>query len=256
LNNWFKERKDLFIKELVEEYFESKFFFNQILMDYKNNGKIQFAKMDQWVGSETKKGVLWNLKDASHNLFRNQNSTLDLAEYIFDWTVGSIFHEVMKLKEDVYQLEAYILDEAKIRETGKDAELKMIMEEYHIITENAQKTLKSEIESVQYLFSKSNALLKCLLSRYSNNGLLLRFLLKNHRRIHELLEGESLPNILKLMYGEKWDKAFVLAAKSYLDGGWLEEAKGVLEMGIDLFPNSQEIEDSLVRTQLGRMSKS
>jgi hypothetical protein len=255
LNKWFKERRDIFLKDLVEEYFESKSLFKHILKDYEDNGKIEFSTMDLWVGSETKKGPLWNLKDASHNLFRDQESNLDLAEYIFDWTVGSIFHEAMKLKENVYQLEAYKPDEEKIKEMGNDEGLHIIMDEYHLITNNAKGNLRSGMDNIQYLFSKSNSLFKCLLPRHSNNGLLLRYLLKNYLRIHELLDGESLPGILKSMYGEEWDKAFIIAAKSYLDGGWFEEAKEVLEMGIKLFPNSQEIEDSLVKTQVGRMSK-
>jgi hypothetical protein len=256
MNKWFKERRDHFIKELVEGYFECRALFNHILWGYENNGKIKYSMMDLCVGSETKKGPLWNLKDASHNLFRNQASKIDLVEYIFDWTVGSIFHEVMKLKEDVYQLEAYTPDEEKIKEAGNDEGLQMIMEEYHIIIDNAQRSLKSEIYNIQYLFSKSDYLLKCLLSQHSNNGLLLRFLIKNYSWIQELLSEEFLPNILKAMYGEEWDKAFIVAAKSYLNGGWFEEAKEVLEMGIKLFPHSQEIEDSLVKLQIGGMSKS
>lgn len=255
MNKWFKERRDIFLKELVEEYFESKTFFLRILRDYEEKGKIQYSMMDLWLGSEIKKGPLWNLKDASHNLFRNQESKLDLVEYIFDWTVGSVFHEGMKLKEDAYQLEAYAPDEEKIKEAGNDAGLQMIMEEYHTIIGNAQRSLKSEVFNIQYLFSKSDSLLKSLLPRYSNNGILLRFLLKNYLRIQELLGSESLQSILKSMYGEEWDKAFIIAANSYLDGGWYDEAKEVLEMGIKFFPHSQEIEDNLVKLEVGRMSK-
>ena len=66
----------------------------------------------------------------------------------------------------------------------------------------------------------------------------------------------SIAAIFKAMYGEEWDKAFIVAAKSYLDGGWYDEAKEVLEMGIHYFPHSQEMEDILVKLQVGGMSKS
>jgi hypothetical protein len=256
MNKWLEERRDILIKELVEGYFECKSLFTRILKDYEDNGTIQFSMIDHWVGTEMKKGSLWNLKDVSHNLFRMQGSNLDLVEYIFDWTLGSIFHEVMKLKEDAYQLEAYRPDEEKIKELGNDEGIQLIMEEYNIIIGNAQKNLKSEVDSIQYLFSKSDSILKCLLPRYATNGPLLRFLMKNYYRIQELLDAESLSAIFKAMYGEEWDKAFIVAAKSYLDGGWYDEAKEVLEMGIHYFPHSQEMEDILVKLQVGGMSKS
>ena len=256
MNTWFNERKAIFIKELVEGYIECRSLFKHICKDFEEHGKIRYSSIDPWVGTESKKGPLWDLKDASHNLFRNNNAKLDLVEYIFDWTVGSIFHEVMKLKEDVYQLEAYLPDEKKMKEAGNDTDLQMIMEEYNIIMGNAQKNLRSEMESIQYLFSKSDSLLKSLLPRYSSNGLLLRFLIKNYHMIQEVLCGEALPAIFKAMFGEVWDKAFLVAAKSYLDGGWHDEAKNILEMGMKYFPHSQEIEDSLIKLQMGGMSKS
>ena len=256
MNKWFEERKDILIKELVEGYFECKSLFTQIHKDYEENGMIRFSMIDHWIGTETKKGSLWNLKDTSHNLFRMQGSNLDLVEYIFDWTVGSIFHEIMKLKEDAYQLEAYRPDEDKIKELRNDAGIQLIMEEYNIIIGNAQKNLKSEMDNIQYLFSKSDSILKYLLPSYSTNGPLLRFLMKNYYRIQELLGAESFSAIFRAMYGEDWDKAFIVAAKSYLDGAWYDEAKEVLEMGMHYFPHSQEIEDILVKLQVGGMSKS
>lgn len=255
MNTWFKERKDIFIKELVEGYISCRALFKDISKEFEEYCKIRYYSIDQWVGTEGKKGPLWDLKDASHNLFRNQNAKHDLVEYIFDWTVGSIFHEVMKLKEDVYQLEAYLPDKDKFKEAGDDAELQMIMEEYNIVMGNAQKNLRNEMESIQYLFSKSDSLLKSLLPKYSGSGLLLRFLIKNYHMIQDVLDAEALPTIFKAMYGEVWDKAFVIAAKSYLDGGWYDEAKSALETGMKYFPHSQEIEDFLKKLQMGGMSK-
>jgi len=256
MNTWFEERKDIFVRELVEGYIDCRSLFKNICKEFEESGKIKYLSIDQWIGTDSKKGPLWNLKDVSHTLFRNHNTKPDLVEYIFDWTIGSIFHEVMKLKEDVYQLEAYVPDKDRLKEADNDAALQTIIEEYNIIIGSARKNLDSQMESIRYLFSKSDSLLKSLLPRYSNNGLLLRFLIKNFHKIEDVLCGETLSDIFKTMYGEVWDKAFIVAAKSYLDGGWHNEAKNVLEMGMKYFPNSQEIEDTLIKLQIGGMSQS
>ena len=96
-NQWFKERKDLFFKDLVHNFLESRIFFNDLYRHYKKTDTIPFERMDFWVGSETKQGPLWNLKDNCHKLFRKTGLKISLSEYLFDWTVGSIFHEAMKL---------------------------------------------------------------------------------------------------------------------------------------------------------------
>lgn len=256
MNNWLEDRKEIFIKNLMEGYLENRAIFNEISQHYKKYGSIAYYLLDYWVGSENKKGPLWELKDTSHKLFRNQNVKLNLVEYIFDWTLGSIFHEAMKLKEDTYQLEAYQPDKEKIKEANNDTNVDMILEEYNHIILNAQNNLKNEIENIKYLFSKSDTLLYSLLPHYSNNGLLLRFLLQNFNRTQEILGNETPVRIFKAMYGDSWEKAFIIAAKSYLEGGWYEEAKKILEMGMKFFPFSQEIEDSLIKLQIGGMGRS
>jgi len=244
-NRWFEERKDLFFKDLVHNFLNSKIFFDKLHNYYKKNNAIPFERMDFWIGSETKKGPLWNLKDNCHKLFRSSKSKISLSEYLFDWTLGSIFHEGMKLKEEVYQLEVYLpaSDKIDISEDGK--EIEKILEEYFKVIDKDSKNLEAEMESIQYLFSKAAERLKELSAHYANNGLLVRFLLENKKLVEKALGKNSLKEILSSLYPQQPEKAYFIAGKSCLEGGWFKSATKYFKKALEINPHYTEAKRSL-----------
>lgn len=248
-NRWFEERKDLFFKDLVHKFLESKIFFDKLHKHYKKNDAIPFERMDFWIGSETKKGPLWNLKDNCHKLFRRSESKISLSEYLFDWTLGSIFHEGMKLKEEVYQLEVYLTtsDKIDISEDGK--EIEKILEEYFRVIDKDSKNLTAEMESIQYLFSKAAERLKELSVNYANNGLLVRFLLENKKLVEKALGKNSLKEILSTLYPQQPEKAYFTAGKSYLQGGWYKNAIKYFKKALEINPHYTEAKKCLQVTE-------
>jgi len=69
-NRWFEERKDLFFRDLVHSFLEAKVFFDELYRHYRKHKTVPFERMQYWIGTETRKGPLWNLKDSCHLLFR------------------------------------------------------------------------------------------------------------------------------------------------------------------------------------------
>ena len=240
-NLWFEERKDLFFKDLVHKFLESKIFFDKLHHYYKKNNAIPFEQMDFWIGSETKKGPLWNLKDNCHKLFRNSESKIRLSEYLFDWTLGSIFHEGMKLKEEVYQLEVYLTasDKINISEDGK--EIEKILEEYFKVIDKDSKNLEAEMKNIQYLFSKAEAMLRELLANHAYNGLLLRFLLENKKLVDKALGKNSSKEILASLHPHQPEKIYSIAGKSYLKGGWFKDAIKYFKKALKINPQDTEV---------------
>jgi len=223
-NPWFEKRKDLFFKDLFHKFLESKIFFDDLYQYYKKNDTIPFEKMDYWVGNEIKKGPLWNLKDNSHRLFRKSEFKIRLSEYLFDWTLGSIFHESMKLKEDAYQLEVYMPTSDTIDKSENGEKIEKVLKEYFTVIDKASKNLDAELKSINYLFSKAAERLKELLVNYANNGLLIRFLLENKRLVDKALGKNSLQEILSSLYPQQPEKIYFTAGKSYMKGGWFNDA--------------------------------
>jgi tetratricopeptide (TPR) repeat protein len=239
-NGWFLERKDLFFKDLVQSFLESKILFDDLYRGYKQNKPVPFEQMDSWIGTDTKKGPLWNLKDSCHKLFRKPSSKISLSEYLFDWTLGSVFHEGMKLKEDVYQLEAYLPSYDKIDTSKNLSEIEEILQEYRSIIDNATNNLKTEMESIHTLFLKAVERLKELLVNQVHNGLLIRFLLEQKSLVEKALGEKSLEHIIDSRYPGHPENAYFMAGKSYLKGGWFKEALHYFSKALEINPHHAE----------------
>ena len=239
-NSWFLERKDLFFTDLVQSFLESKILFDDLYRDYKQNKSVPFKSMDSWIGSDTKKGPLWILKDNCHQFFRKSSSKIRLNEYLFDWTLGSVFHEGMKLKEDAYQLEAYLPNHDKIDTPKNASEIEEILQEYRSITDNATNNLKAEMESINNLFSKAVERLKELLINHAHNGLLIRFLLEHEPLVEKALGEKSLEHIIGSLFPGHPENAYCTAGKSYLKGGWFKEALHFFSKALEVNPQHAE----------------
>lgn len=245
-DSWFEERKDLFIKELVCEYLKAAAFFDELFVQYSKEGRIHFQEMDSWVGTELKKGPLWNLKDLSHSLFRDRSSRIGGRELLFDWTLGSIFHECMKLKEDVYQLEAYWPRYQNIEGNGDLLdEIKEILKEYTVVIKKTEKEMKEDVEKIEYLFSKATDQLKKLLPEYSRNGLLIIHLLDNEDSVNRVFGESVLEQTFGSMYHRGYEEALSVAGETLLEGGWYERAIVFFEKALKENPNNTKSREKL-----------
>jgi tetratricopeptide (TPR) repeat protein len=249
VNQWLEERKDLFFKNLVHSFLESKIFFDELYKHYKETSSTPFEKMDSWVGNEMKKGPLWILKDNSHNLFRKSESKISLSEYLFDWTLGSIFHEGVKLKEDVYQLEVYLPSYDKIDTSQDTDEIKEILEEYFTVIDKATTNLDSEMESIHYLFLKASERLRELLVNHTHNGLLIRFILENKKLVEKPLGKNSTRDIISSLYPDHPEKAYYTAGKRCIEGGWFEQAAKHLKKALAINPHFTEAKQDLKKVE-------
>ena len=71
---------------------------------YQRSGTLSHPALSDLLGEMTNRGPLWRLKDACHILY---SDSLHLDDQLLDRTVGSIFHETIKLMEATYQSQHY-----------------------------------------------------------------------------------------------------------------------------------------------------
>lgn len=244
-NRWFEGRKELFFKELVYTFLESKVFFDQLYRHYRKHKIVPFERMESWIGTETRKGPLWNLKDTCHMLFRQSGPKITLSEYLFDWTVGSIFHEGMKLKEDAYQLEAYLPSTEGITSSDNKEDIEAILAEYVTIIEKVTRNLGAEIKSIHDLFDRASERLRELLANHAHNGLMVRCLLEESELVEKALGKNSLEKILAALYPQHPEQAYLTAGKSCMRGGWFKEAKVYFSKVLELKPSQPEAQKCL-----------
>jgi hypothetical protein len=241
---WLQERKSILLKEIVEQMLLARLFFDGIYGTYKKTGSVPFEDLEIWIGTESNKGSLWSLKDNAHLLFRNDTSQVYFYEEVFDWTLGSVFHESMKLKEDVYLLEVYqkegkvFTEDANIPE---DVDTKELIKEYKTIISRAQQGASEEMENIEYLFARAMEQLQKLIVRFREDGLLVRFLAENESLYEKVYGQGSFKELCQTMYKRGLEDAFLIAARDYREGGWYDEALAILQNALKVNPQNEDL---------------
>ncbi|MCI5122742.1 MAG: hypothetical protein D3908_16455, partial [Candidatus Electrothrix sp. AUS4] len=59
------------------------------------------------IGEETDKGPLWTLRELCRRVWPEGEHEEDVEGSLVDWLMGSIFHEAIRLREDVHILNNY-----------------------------------------------------------------------------------------------------------------------------------------------------
>lgn len=188
---------------------------------FKNN-KLNFAKIEDFVDDKGK-SCLFKLKEMCHELYRN---SLDAhyKEKLYDITVGYIFHEAMKLRENLYQLEYYRPNCNKVTEQLNDAEVKIVREIASLMNKTDNR-LKEGLKEIRLLMKELVSQLKGLIRLYENNYLISRFILENEKILVSIYGKKGFKNLVNEMYHD--GKALLLfhAAKSYLESEYYDVAR-------------------------------
>ncbi len=242
---WLKERHELFIKNIVKDFFECYQFFNRLKENTAKCG-IRYEGLDTWVGTEEKKGHLWILKDLCHVLWASgEPDEQDSDGVMLDWMIGAIFHEAMKLKENAYMIEHYrqtFPDKAAAIFNGNGT--KVVQEFFEGMTHEAQMS----ISRMEWLFRHAEKHLLQLMKKERSNPLLVRFLLK----VQEAGEDTGNPaveqgisKLLETLFPEGLDEAYCLAGNSYLEGGWFVEARKSFDKALKIDPSCEKAKKGL-----------
>ena len=116
-------------------------------------GALTFSEVEEFV-DDRGKSCLYRLKQMCHELFRN-TAEAAYKEKFFDITVGYIFHEAMKLRECIYQLEYYkpqydmLISSAELTPAEKK-----VIREFGALIMKAQKRLNEGLKEVRTLLKE------------------------------------------------------------------------------------------------------
>ena len=236
-NRWFARRRDFFIKNVFEGFYKSRTFFIELYDRYNNTGKISFSDIAELVGVENHKG-LWLLKDRCHQLWRDGETRLDSNGFFLDWVVGSLFHEAVKLKENIYMFHFYapLADEIKKQfkneRMASDAACLKFME-------GTGPEIRKQMDNLALLLGRANYLLRAMLAGQSDNVLLLRYLIERKDVVRELW-SESLEDLFGDMFYGGPEQGFCLAGKNYLDGHWYDRALMAYTAALEINPKCDD----------------
>ncbi len=202
---------------------------------FKNN-KLSFASIEEFVDDKGK-SCLFKLKEMCHELFRHSDEA-HYKEKLYDITVGYIFHEGMKLRENLYQLEYYRPNCDKVSDRLTDVE-KKIVHEIEILTKKADKRLREGLKEIRVLLKELVGQLKGLIRLYDNNYLIPRFILENEKALVFIYGKKGFSNLLNDLYSDGRSLLMYKAAVSYLESEYYEIARNLFKRILKIDGNNK-----------------
>jgi len=240
--SWFERQRDFFIRQVFADFFNLMPAFQALYQSYCHcrmsrrgetccliiscEGHEKCSIWDQlsvMVGTETAKGPLWLLRDLCQQIWPEGGPAQQLEDSLIEWLIGSIFHEAVKLKEDVQILNSY--GSAAFWSGGlaaPAARLRRIIDRKGLVRRVAVDVMR-QMEQLAMLFGQTSNMLRIMLPLLSGNHLLVRFLVEREDMIEELW-GEELDSVFKDMFPGRPSRGFCAAGGSYASGQWYTRA--------------------------------
>jgi tetratricopeptide (TPR) repeat protein len=168
--------------------------------------------------------VLFRLKERTHAVFRGPGGVVRGSthrEALFDLAVGSLFHEAMKLRENLYQREVY---GPRVRALQSDAgeESKALFDEFEKMLGAVDERLDEGVRELETLTQRTADQLRLLIADLRDDGA-VRFVTERPEEV-EAVFGLPLDSLLEEMYGSV-ARGFESAGRSYLSSGSFEAAR-------------------------------
>ncbi len=233
--------KDLEIVEIVRGFLKSALIFADMVKGY-HQGNLNFTKLEKLVDS-TGSSPLFDLKEKCHSRFRyHEGEPCNEKEKLFDLTIGSIFHEAMKLKENLYQLEVYGPRYLELEERLGNPLPEREFHRFRKIILRAEQGLKEGMEDLKELFRDVKEQLGELLREYSKNQLLIRFLLENKALLQKVYGKGGSEKIFASMFKGGIDQAYRTAGNSYLESQYFDMAYRVLKKALRRQPDNEMLQ--------------
>lgn len=192
--------------------------FKSIYEKYKSNA-LKFDDLDKFVTDKDPTLPLFNLKESCHMLFRHQGEeNCRDEEKLLDLAVGSIFHEAMKIRECLYQLEVYRPRYTQIRNRLGTSEYERgLLQGFEKIGIRAERRLAESMAEAKRLFQYTLKQLADLLPGYRDNSVLMRFLLQNKDLLQRAFGKRKGMKVIAEIFPGGLDEAYEVEGKGYLE---------------------------------------
>jgi tetratricopeptide (TPR) repeat protein len=241
--------RDRKILEIIRGLLLSEVVFQEIFKKYKE-GCLRFSDIAVWVDDKGQT-LLYKLKEQCHFLFRYKGKTpIHKNERLLDLVIGSIFHEAMKLRENVYQMEVYqpMYLQYKLR-VGKSAYEKDYIHLFERIIFKAKQGVAEGMEETRSLFKDAMAQLADLFKEDAKNIFLVRFLLENLTLLQKIYGSKKAKEIFNLMFRKGFLDAYQLAGQSYLQSEHYDLSSNYFSKALKLDPRQRDLQFLLYFSQ-------
>lgn len=248
-SDWFIGRRDYFVRQVLNDTLSLIVWFQQLYDLYRDgflHGKahegsvsrqrsstVQAELLQQFtamVGTEKHNGPLWLLKDLCHQIWPYAQQRQHIHGVLFDWLIGSLFHECMKLKENLYLLNNYgartpavdtLVAQSGLRSRHSDSGVPV--EDVRMLIGQITGDVARQMERVGFLFGQVNYHLRMMLPALIDNSLVVR-LLAEEEDVLTGLWGETLEELFAGIFAGGAAAGFCLVGESFFRGQWYQQA--------------------------------
>ncbi|MFC1806310.1 hypothetical protein ACFL09_04945 [Planctomycetota bacterium] len=229
------------VARTVLRFLRSRAKLDELIARSASQGRVPFDDINRFV-----EGELFALKEDCHSLFRGdhlpEEEHLD-AGGLFDLLMGSLFHQMMKVKENTYQIERYAPRYAALRKAmkGPDAPENgaAFLREGERIVQRSRRALRQDFKHAIELFHEATIVLRHVLCENHDNPLLVRTLLDNGDAVEAVYGHRTLDDVISEMFDGRPAEAFLVAAGDLLHGGWYDRARDYCQQALELEPDNR-----------------
>jgi tetratricopeptide (TPR) repeat protein len=238
------ENRNRNLLEMVRRLLLAEVAFQEIFKKYEE-GKLRFSDIGNWV-DDRGQNLLYNLKEQSHSLFRvGAKGPVNRNEWLLDLAIGSIFHEAMKLRENIYQMEVYrpryLQFKSKMGKTAHEYE-RNYLQQFERIISRAKQGVQEGMEETRSLFNDAVEQLIGFFKKNSKNPYLVRFLLEHQPLLQRVYGDRKAKEIFNLMFKKGFLDAYSLAGRSYLQSGHYDLASLYFSKALKMEPSDHELQ--------------
>ena len=210
------------ILEILRDFVEVDRLVSALARRHRAHG-LRFPELAALIRDD-ESSVLFRLKERTHALFRGPGGIVRGSthrEALFDLAVGSLFHEAMKLRENLYQREVY---GPRVRALQSDAgeESKALFDEFEKMLGAVDQRLDEGVRELETLTQRTADQLRLLIADLRDDGA-VRFVTERPEEV-EAVFGVPLEALLEEMHGSV-ARGLESAGRSYLSSGSFEAAR-------------------------------
>ena len=234
--------RDRKILEIVRGLLLSEVAFQEISKKYKE-GRLRFSDIGNWVDDKGQ-SLLYNMKEQCHAIFRhNETGHFHKKEWLLDLAIGSIFHEAMKLRENIYQIEVYRPKYLQYKsKVGKSTYERSYLQQFERIISKAEQGVAEGMEETRSLFRDAMAQLVDFFKESAENRYLVRFLLENQPLLQKVYGPKRAKDIFHIMFEKGFLDAYSLAGRSYLESEHYDLSSLYFSKALKIEPHHRDLQ--------------
>jgi len=217
----------------------------EVLFARFRDGSLKFEEVRHLV-ADSDSSVLFRLKERVHGLFRDRDPDQPLrrGEALFDLAVGSLFHEALKFRENVYQIEVYGPKVRALRVEASETPDDLVTE-FEKILRAASERLGESLRETETLLDQTRMQLLALLDDAMDRGpsdpvagFVTRFLFEEREQV-EAVYPEGIEALLVRVHDTVL-AGYLCAIRSHLASARFEEGQRLISEARGLEGSEQE----------------